>query len=192
MTERFPIQDAHVLEFGCFEGIHTAGLCSRAKSVTGIDSRVENAIKTLVRLGFMDLHARIRVADVESLTESQIQDMKADYGHHVGVLYHLKDPVSHLAVVGHLCPLGLMLDTHYATQEMADRTFSSDGVEYRYHHFKERGGYAGVFSGMYDHAKWLTLEGLERALNRAGYARVEIVEKRDERNGPRCLIFADR
>ncbi len=190
MAARFPLGDAHVLEFGCFEGIHTAGLCGVAKRVTGVDSRVENAIKTMVRLGFMDLQARVRVANVEDLSEAQFQDLKADFGHHVGVLYHLKDPVAHLESVGRLCPQGLMLDTHYASPEMAQLSYESGSKRYSYHHFLERGGYGGVFSGMYDHAKWLTLDGLETALNQAGYGKVEIVERREERNGPRCLLFA--
>lgn len=39
-----------VLEIGCFEGIHTIGLCSYGAKVTAVDLRPINVIKTAVRL----------------------------------------------------------------------------------------------------------------------------------------------
>ena len=47
-----------------------------------------------------------------------------------------------------------------------------------------------VFSGMYDHAKWFTLDMLQEILIATGFNKVEIIEVREERNGPRVLLLA--
>jgi len=54
------------------------------------------------------------------------------------------------------------------------------------------GGRRDVFSGMYDHAKWLRLKDIEEILNGAGFDQVDIIEKQNQRNGPRVLLVARR
>ena len=49
MDKYFQLSDKHVLEIGCFEGVHTAGLSMYAKHVTAVDARLENVVKTIVR-----------------------------------------------------------------------------------------------------------------------------------------------
>ena len=41
--QRFGLRGSHVLELGCFEGIHTIALCDRADRVTGIDARMRTS-----------------------------------------------------------------------------------------------------------------------------------------------------
>jgi hypothetical protein len=41
-------------------------------------------------------------------------------------------------------------------------------------------------------AKWLPLPALTDALRLAGFTQVDVAEQRDERNGQRVLLFADR
>lgn len=190
MDERFGLADKTVLEVGCFEGIHTVALAQRAKHVIAVDSRIENVVKTMVRVGFFAEQARVICCNLEDLDDQTAALLRADLVHHVGVLYHLQDPVTHLLSLRELAPAGIMLDTHYAAPETATDAYDVGGETYRYFRFKEKGGYAGVFSGMYEHAKWLTLDGLQKALRLAGYDRIELVERRDERNGPRLLLFA--
>ena len=45
---------------------------------------------------------------------------------------------------------------------------------------------------MYGHAKWIVLEDLVSLLKRLGFHNVDVAEQRDERNGPRVLIYANR
>jgi hypothetical protein len=45
---------------------------------------------------------------------------------------------------------------------------------------------------MYDYAKWLTLDAIRSLLAEAGLPRIEVVEERMEKNGPRVLLFALR
>ena len=190
LDRAFALADKHVLEIGCFEGVHTIGLCDRARAVTAIDSRIENVAKTVLRCYLYGHSPDIRRCNVEVADElAQLPDV--DVVHHVGVLYHLVDPVAHLELLNRKVRLGLMLDTHVATAEQATETLTSGGKQYPCRRFNE-GGVAEVFSGMYAHASWLTLETLVALLKDLGFARTEVLEQRAERNGPRVLIMAHR
>jgi tRNA (mo5U34)-methyltransferase len=190
MHERFDLSDKHVLEVGCFEGVHTIGLSMFARRVTAIDARMENVVKTIVRCALFGHHPTVFKFDVEA-TDADHAPLSADLAHHVGVLYHLKDPVRHLLDLGRFISRGLMLDTHYAEDSEAVETYEAAGRRVVYKKYFE-GGQADPFSGMYDHAKWLRLEDMVALLREAGFREVEIVEKRAERNGPRVLLFADK
>ena len=188
--ERFDLSDKHVLEIGCFEGVHTIALCRRAARVTAVDARVENVVKTIVRCAFFDAWPRVFMHDVEDSAEGD-DLLHADVCHHVGVLYHLADPISHLRRLGTWISVGLMLDTHYAREEDVTAEYELDGERFRYRRYEEHGR-ADVFSSMRPHSKWLLLDDIAGALNSAGFDRVDIVATREERNGPRVLLFAAR
>lgn len=192
MDERFGLAGSHVLEIGCFEGIHTIALCQRALRVTAVDARLENVVKTIVRCSLHGCHPDVFTCDVEAATAAgELTALQADYVHHVGVLYHLRDPVSHVRTLGAVAGKGLLLDTHVAPPGRATEEVVVDGETFRYMRYAE-GGKAEVFSGMYDHAKWLPLDTLVQLLHDAGFPSVELVEERAERNGPRVLILAAR
>jgi tRNA (mo5U34)-methyltransferase len=190
LDTRIGLADKHVLEVGCFEGVHTVALCQRAARVTAIDARVENVVKTVVRCAFFDQRPRVMTIDLEREPPAPGL-LEADVCHHVGVLYHLSDPVTHLRRIGEWIGEGLMLDTHYALSGEATETFEVDGESFRYKRFRESGR-EDAFSGLRDHAKWLELDTIEGLLRETGFGDVEVAERRDERNGPRVLIFAKR
>ncbi len=190
MDKRFGLNQRSVLEIGCFEGVHTVGLAQAGASVIATDARIENVVKTAVRCACFDVNARFRVWDVEKGVTTA-EELASELVHHVGVLYHLADPVRHLLNLGCLATQGLMLDTHIARDSEATETYETDGRTYAYRRVGE-GGRDNPFSGMTGHAKWLRLDDLEATLERAGFSKVEIVETRDERNGLRVLLFADR
>lgn len=182
------LKNKHVLEIGCFEGIHTVSLCNLSKSVTAIDSRMENIVKTIVRTSLFGYKPVVFKSDVENWMQ-QKELLKNDVCHHIGVLYHLKDPVKHLNELCSFTNDAIFLDTHYANEEEATEKYTVDGKEYSYKKYNEG---TDVFSGMYDHAKWLTMKGLENVLKSNGFNKVEVIEKRNERNGPRLLLIALR
>jgi tRNA (mo5U34)-methyltransferase len=111
--------------------------------------------------------------------------------YHVGVLYHLRNPVDHLLALARSTAEVVMLDTHVATPASADRIYQAAGGSFRYQLYRE-GSRADAFAGMCDHARWLLLEDIEQVLRMAGFGRVEIAEQRQERNGPRALVCARR
>jgi tRNA (mo5U34)-methyltransferase len=190
MNERFQLAGKHVLEVGCFEGVHTIALCHVAGKVTAIDSRIENVVKSILRTAMFGCSPTILCCNVEE--PAAVGTLPhADYAHHVGVLYHLRDPAAHLLALGGIIRRGVMLDTHIATAESAVEEYESAGRKYRYRRYVE-GGKRDVFSGMYDHAKWLLMDDLKAILAQAGFSSVEIAEHREERNGPRVLVFAQR
>ena len=190
MHEAFTLTGKHVLEIGCFEGVHTVGLCQFAGKVTAVDARVENLVKTVVRTAMFDCRPSILQCDVEN-PDDLARLPSVDLVHHVGVLYHLTDPVRHLRLLAPKVCEGMLLDTHVATDAAADASFTTDGKTYRCKLHRE-GGKAEVFSGMYDHAKWLLLDDLVAVLRECGFPRVEVIEVRDERNGPRARLHAFR
>ena len=190
LHERYGLRNKHILEVGCFEGVHTTALCLYGAQVTAIDSRIENVVKTIVRCGMFGYSPTAFVCDLE-----QAEDCKrlprVDILHHVGVLYHLTDPVAHLRMLAPLVKEGIMLDTHYAEDGDVNKVYEIDGRSYRYKHHKE-GGKAEVFSGMRDHAKWLRLDDIIAILAELGFVDVCIVDKQSMRNGPRVLLHAGR
>ncbi|HVJ80134.1 MAG TPA: methyltransferase domain-containing protein [Planctomycetia bacterium] len=188
--KRFGLAGKTVLEVGCFEGVHTIALCQRAGSVKAVDSRISNVVKTLVRANFHGQRPIVFVHDLES-EPADPAPLAADLMHHVGVLYHLSDPVAHVLGIGRYIRQGIMLDTHVAEESSCNAEYESCGRRVRYQRFHE-GGKREAFSGMLDHAKWITLETLEGLLRDAGFPNVETVERRAERNGPRVLIFASK
>lgn len=190
MNERFHLADKHVLEVGCFEGVHTVGLSMFAQKVTAIDSRIENVVKTIVRCAMFGCSPVVFKHDVEEQA-ANAKMPEVDVVHHVGVLYHLQDPVGHLIELGRYARSGIMLDTHYCREEEARDEYEVGGKCYRYKKYGES-GYQDVFSGMYDHAKWLRLDDIRMVLREAGFGRVDEFETRQERNGPRVLLFAER
>lgn len=187
LNEYLPLGNKEVVEFGCFEGVHTIGLCQFAKKVVAVDVRTENIVKSMIRCGFYGVTPFIFKHDLDTeLLDPRL--FTCDVVFHVGVLYHLKDPVRHLQELNPLIRCGILLDTHYALDEQATETYKVDGKSYRYKHYRE-GGKKDAFAGMSDHAKWLVLEELKTLLTDLGFA-LKVVEPRAERNGPRVLILA--
>lgn len=188
MDRVFTLKEKSVLEVGCFEGVHTIGLAQFGARVHAVDSRIENVVKTLVRANMFGFSPRVFVCDLEA--EADIARLpRVNYVHHVGVLYHLKDPVTHLLSLADIASDGVLLDTHYATKEMLNGSYAVGGKEYRYYKYGEKGR-DEVFSGMYDHAKWLLLDDIKEIMARAGFTDFRIVQDSQQRNGPRVTAFA--
>ena len=190
LNDRFDLATKHVLEIGCFEGIHTIGLCQYAKKVTAIDARIENVVKTIVRCAFFRYCPTVFKCDVEE-RPLDVNLLAADVAYHIGVLYHLKDPVGHLLDLGSFIHRGLLMDTHYALEQEVRETYEVNGTVYPYKRYREPDS-SEVFSGIYDHSKWLMLHDIIDSLSHAGFTKVEVIERRNERNGPRVLLIGKR
>jgi tRNA (mo5U34)-methyltransferase len=173
-----------VLEIGCFEGIHTLGLCSYGAKVTAVDIRPLNVIKTAARLACYGYSASVFPIDVEDQTV-ELPDF--DIVFHCGVLYHLEDPVTHLARLLPRCR-AIYLDTHVAAEADDDATLEAAGRVYHGHQHHEA-GWADPFSGRGGGAFWMRTSDLIGFLNESGFE-VDIWSERDERNGRRIGVLA--
>lgn len=189
LDRRYGLAGKYVLEAGCFEGIHTVGLLQKGATVSAFDGRIENVIKTLVRCWAFDVYADVFFWNLEEDLPRSAR-IECDILHHVGVLYHLMDPIGHLASVLPSVRQAVMLDTHIAPEGKGTQAESA-GFEYRYINFKEAGR-APPFAGLGDHAKWVALDDLVGFLKHSGFGNVDVAERRDERNGLRVLIYAHR
>lgn len=188
LDEALPLAGRTVLEIGCFEGVHTIALAERAASVVAVDARIDNVVKTIVRCALYAQHPTVFVSDLDAGPDERLV---ADVAFHVGVLYHLRDPIRHLRELGRGIRDGVLLDTHYAAPGETDAEVEIDGAVYRYRRYRE-GGMDDPFSGVHDHAKWLTLDDIVGLLGTSGFDDVRVVERRDERNGPRAMLLATR
>jgi 2-polyprenyl-3-methyl-5-hydroxy-6-metoxy-1,4-benzoquinol methylase len=182
-----PLAGRHVLEIGCFEGVHTTALSQRAGRVTAIDSRIENVVKTTVRCAMYGERPTVLVRDMESEPEDSAL-YACDVLHHVGVLYHLADPVTHLRAALAQTRVGVLLDTHFTAA--ADETYQTRHGTHPFARYGEHGRADG-FSGMQSFARWLPLDEIRSCLLDTGF---EIVAEdvREERNGPRVLFIGRR
>lgn len=190
LDQRTPLRDSVVLELGCFEGIHTVALAGLAKHVLATDARIENLAKTLVRCWAFGEVPTVFHWNLEEGPPTHVT-VDCDVAHHVGVLYHLRDPVGHLRRLAPHVRGSIMLDTHVASDGDQLEDYVVDGEVLRVRRYRERGR-ADPFSGMEDHSRWLREDDLVGVLRDLGFATVEVAERRDERNGPRVLIYADR
>lgn len=176
-----------VLEVGCFEGIHTVGLKQFTDHVTSVDIRPSNVSKTMMRLSLHGLTSDVFIADAEKLDPSF---GTFDIIFHFGVLYHLLKPVEHIQKLGSVGDL-IYLDTHYCRDSDATDNLVIDGETYQYMSVDE-GGWSSPFSGKDPTAIHLTIGGIQRALEKAGFIHHAILELRAERNGPRTLIVGSK
>lgn len=189
INRAYPLAGKHVLEVGCFEGIHTIGCLSHGARVTAVDIRMENILKTLARVWAYGFKTDVRVWDLEKGEPPASVPARWDMLHHVGVLYHLANPAEHLALALDRTDEALMLDTHVANDaDDADESYSALGRTFAYARKDEKP--ISPFAGVLDHAKWLLIEDLEWICRRKGFTDVEVRNVRDERNGKRVLIWA--
>lgn len=190
--QRFPLRGRHVFEAGCFEGIHTLGCLALGAAVTAVDGRVENVLKTLARLWIYGQSANVLLWNFERPPPADLP-ARWDVLHHVGVLYHLTNPVEHLHELLPRTTGGVLLDTHVARDDAAaTESYQVGGVSHRYQRYRETEIDISPFAGLLDHAKWLRVEDLHGILRGHGFPTVETVENRDERNGRRVMIWAFR
>jgi tRNA (mo5U34)-methyltransferase len=181
-----------VLEVGACEGQHTVLLAPFCKEVVAVEVRPKNVVGALIRQ-FVN-----GVRNVQNLV-MDIREVPPELGpfdvvFHVGVLYHLANPVEHLQQIGRLGAAALVLDTHYATDALEKfpvRTLQHAGESFRVRSYREK-GWADAFSGVEGTSAWLYREDLLALVSRVGFPRIEILRDEVERNGPRIGLLARR
>lgn len=191
-NDTFSLKGKHVLEIGCFEGIHTLGLHLLGARVTGVDSRVENILKTMARLWAYGVRHETVLWNVEHAVPTTLP-AEWDVLHHVGVLYHVTNPVEHLLEVLPRTRSAVLLDTHVSNNlEAAVESYEVAGKTYNYFRQPEPVAGHSPFAGMEDHAKYLVVEEMMDLLVEQGFTDTRLVENRAERNGRRVMIWAFR
>jgi len=199
LNKRLPLTGLSVLELGCFEGHHSISLAQHAQEVWGIDGRIENVIKSLVRVWMAGLEQRVRInlLDLERDTlKAQLRSLGRlepfDVVHHRGVLYHLSDPVGNLEQCAEVTRSHLYLHTQIARDDQADTQIEHSSGRYEAFRYREPNIEFAPFAGITSHAHWLTQSSLERLLRSIGFAQIEVTNLIEERNGLRLELIASR
>ena len=182
-VDHLGVKGKSVVEFGCLEGAHTVALAREASGVTAIDGRASNLERATLRTQLYGVKATFVQGDVESFVPPS-----ADLYFHSGVLYHLKDPVSHLLRISKLAK-ELFLDTHYTKKAATSYKCQEDGESYPCAVYSEAP--SGAKAGLQNTAMWLRLGDIVAILKRS-YLGVKILRDEKERNGPRVSIVAKR
>jgi SAM-dependent methyltransferase len=189
-SERLSLDGEHVLEVGCFEGLHTIGCLALGAKVTAVDSRMENLLKTIARLWAYGYMADVEPWDLEEPEVPSNIPESWDILHHIGVLYHQTNPAESLSLLAKRTRKAIVLDTHVASGvDGANAQYEALGRSFSYLHQGEEP--ISPFAGMRDHAKWLLADDLHWICENAGF-RIEKSEVREERNGSRALVWAFR
>lgn len=184
LLENFPCEKLSAIEFGCWHGWHTVQLARRFAHVSAIDVRPENIAKTLLRLHLLGIkNVDVILGDVEDL------HFKADVLVHVGVLYHLFNPVAHLHRVLPNCNI-LCLDTHINRPNLKRSVEVYNGVAYHGGVYNEH-GWADPLSGVQETSFWLDEAELKRVLFDLGFATVH-EHRHTAPTGERLCIVATR
>jgi tRNA (mo5U34)-methyltransferase len=199
LNDLVPLRDLSVLEVGCYEGHHTASLAHYARDVWAFDARIENVLKTLVRLWVLGLE-RSAVVNLVDIEGDPVKEQLARLGraepfdliHHRGVLYHLSKPIEHLADMASLCSRYIYLHTHVAKKQQVNTTHRSELGDFEVFSYKEPKRSTSPFSGMTEGAIWLTREGVFRALRRLHFDDIQVLDEREERHGLRIELIASR
>jgi hypothetical protein len=177
-----------VAEYGCFEGHHTIQLCETFGTVFATDGRIENCIKTLVRSWMMGYQPEIRCLQLE---DGDTIPPSVDISHHVGVLYHLTDPVTHLRKVLKNTGDILLLDTQIATDSQVDTEIDIEGRATSVYKFREKNIEYAPFAGMRSHAIWLRDATISEIATLENF---DVVEQNvvEQRNGMRGTYYIRR
>jgi len=176
-----------VIEYGCFEGNHSAQLCQAFGSVLAIDGRIENCVKTLLRCWMLGLTPTVECLNLEEAENLQQSDLCC----HIGVLYHLSNALPHLWEVLTKTSEILLLDTQVAKPEQINENLNFNDQSFGVYRYIEKDIAFAPFAGMRANAIWLTPETIKQIADQAGFALLEekVVE---QRNGNRGRFYFKR
>ena len=112
---------------------HTLQLVRAEASVKSFDIRSVNVLRTYARGLAFGYQFDVQLGDAETMHK----DFQGDWAviFHCGILYHLKDPITHLKNISNMAKY-LMLDTHVGRP---DETILAGNKRYQGHYHDEHG-----------------------------------------------------
>ena len=182
--------ETSLIEFGAAEGHFSVFLAPMVKRLVCVEVRPRNVIALLTRLFVHD----IRNVDVWL---KDVSVVGPDWGRfdalfHVGVLYHLSNPVAHLLSLRGLADR-LLLDTHYGTDDLPlpRGELEHQGKRYPGYLYRER-GWQDPYSGVEPASCWLRRDVLLDLLTEIGYRQVTVLSDHLINGMPRFTVVASQ
>lgn len=199
------VSGKRILEIGPLEGGHSYMLeRAGAAEVVAVEANTRSFLKCLCVKEVFGLHAvRFRLGDCVSFMERDPGGWDMVFAS--GILYHMKDPMSFLALLPKMAPK-LLLWTHYFDESVVRGTpalahkfgplekssrngFAFEFVEQSYKEALQWNGFCG---GSAATSLWLTRDTILGFLRHLGYSRIEVsFETPDHPNGPAFAVYAD-
>lgn len=193
-----------VLELGPLEGGHSYMLQEAgARSVIAIEANSRAYLRCLISKELLGLdRVRFQFGDFRPFLHTT--DQRFDLVVMIGVLYHMRDPVSLLEDAARVTDK-LVLWTHYVnpTREDMDENVarmieapvnltSKGGRLYRGYHYSYLDAleWTGFCGGSRSNATWLDRDGLMASLASIGFAVDVLDDEPDHVNGPALLAVA--
>ena len=194
-----------VLELGPLEGGHTSMLLNAGASVTAIEAQTRAYLKCLIAkelLGMTD--ARFLLGDFMAYLRAEPEHVDVCFAS--GVLYHMRNPVETLALMGAVADQ-LFLWTHIYDEQvvrgselLSPRFTTSETVEYEgFAHTLHRFEYAeslqnkAFCGGSAIYSNWLSRADLFAALERFGWSVKAIAyDEPNHPHGPAIALVANR
>jgi SAM-dependent methyltransferase len=190
--ERIDVKGLTVLELGPFEARNTFLLHSwGAKKVIAVEGRTENFLKCLIIKNALTLDGcEFLCGDVNATLD--VLTCHFDVCVAVGILYHVRDPVSLLYRIARLCDR-LFVWTHFADATYPhgpDAALRRGLRVYRGKYFYEDTS-SGVGS-LEEKVFWLFEDDLLEAIRDAGFKRTEVIHKERHEHGPLLSLWAQK
>jgi hypothetical protein len=204
--ERFgPMTGRKVLELGPLEGGHTYMLDRAGAHVLAVEAQTRAYLKCLIAKELLGMpNARFVLGDLNGYLHDTTETYDACLA--CGVLYHMRDPVGTLALIGRVTSR-LFLWTHYYDHEVIEasellrprfgthESAEQAGFPHTLHRFEYESALRlkGFCGGNAEYTNWLSRDDLFGALTHLGW-RVDDIgfDTPDHPHGPALALVATR
>ena len=166
LDEVFPLAGKKLIEFGCFDGYQSLGLCHLNAKLTCLDARAENVIKTRAALNAVGFDAQIFMDDFHNAHANKYGRFDLAFAH--GVYYHSVAPFVFLENLISLSD-SIFLGGFCATEDLPSMPWNDleyQGRSYRAKHYLEVDNFT---AGVNKHAWFFHKEDLKRFFTERGF-----------------------
>lgn len=162
----FPLAGKRLIEFGCFDGYQSLGLCHLGAKLTCMDARADNVIKTRAALNTVGFNAHIIMDDFHNAHANKYGRFDLAFAH--GVYYHSVAPFVFLENLMSLSN-SIFLGGFCATEELPSTKWHNleyQGRSYRAKHYLEIENFT---AGLNKHAWFFHKDDLKGFFTERGF-----------------------
>jgi predicted RNA methylase len=169
LNDVFPLQGKRVVEFGCFEGAQTLGLCNLGAAVTCVEARTDNVAKTEAALSAFDFRGDVRIIvdDFHNAHQRRYGTFDLAFAH--GVYYHSVSPFVFLENLVSLSQ-NIFIGGYCATDDLPAEPWETLEHQQRTYRVKKYVEFPGFTAGLNEIAYFFHPADLKRFFEERGYS----------------------